>query len=197
MLFSQTDRATDVFLCFFLAFLSVGYWSSVAGLIDGSCVSCNPGKYLNITGQTAETACLKCPRGWLQPESGQAFCLPCDAGKYANDTGTRSCKECGKGQHQDAPGTATCLGCKVGQYMSGKGAVNCLECIPGQFQDQQGNESCVQCASGRQFNASVAVGISPLNCLACGKGKHQPKQTKCHGTSLEARNDSAELRLIP
>jgi len=60
--------------------------------------------------------------------------------------------------------------------MSGKGAVNCLDCIPGQFQDQQGNKSCVQCASGRQFNASVAVGISPLNCLACGNGKHQPKR---------------------
>ena len=177
---SQKDHATDVLFIFFfcLTVESVGYWSNVAGHIDGSCVSCNLGKYLNIAGQTVETACFECPRGWMQPESGQAFCLPCDAGKYANGTGTKACKECAKGKHQDAPGNATCLDCKVGQYSSrhywqlgvhraryvqyetGEGVPRYRTLCPSQAKERR----CGSCPNGRN-SSTCLISDASLGCL--------------------------------
>ena len=161
----------------------------------GKCEFCAVGKHNNDTRVTNNLpmSCDTCPRNTFAPIEGLSECSPCEPNQYSNassklcstcpsgkkmlhkTTGTvTSCAECDAGQFQDEPGIETCKDCPKGFYQNGKGVPYCVGCVPGQYQDQRGNESCIECASGRKFNASIAVGISASDCVACDKGQHQP-----------------------
>ena len=162
---------------------NAGTWSDISGYILGgaSCVPCNAGFYGDLRGaKSLSEGCKACPTGFYQSQSSKTSCDICSAGSYSVDV--ISCYECKKGQFRPSKQNGgdnltdptTCIDCPIGQIMPIKGATKCNDCIPGQFQNETGNERCVECASGRQFNSSVAVGVSPLNCLVCGEGRHQP-----------------------
>ena len=139
-----------------------------------NCTSAARDQFVPAPGMNTATNCSK--NSYTNPPNS-TLCELCPAGKkMIRGTTETTCAECGVGQFQDISGIETCNDCPIGYYQNEIGIPYCVGCIPGQFQDREGNASCVKCASGRQFNASIVVGISASNCVACDKGQHQEEE---------------------
>lgn len=101
---------------------------------------------------TGASACLSCPVGQVQLQTGQSKCEECLAGSYRGTTDNAN---------------EACVPCAAGYYQEDAGQGQCLPCIPSSFNPVPGRStSCQPCAENTFSNAPAST-----SCKACGIGK--------------------------
>ena len=146
---------------------SPGSWSEKEGSINGTCSSCDRGRFGQKLGESSSASCEECPLGWYQDTEGLPFCLPCVPGKYNDNLGLNTeCKLCDIGKFSNETELTACFDCASGQSTSGqKGSAGCQNCAAGTYGD-----NCDSCTGGK-FRAGSDEDAS--KCKDCLAGKYQ------------------------
>ena len=110
---------------------------------------------------TGASACLSCPVGFVQLQTGQSKCEECLAGSYRGTTDNAD---------------EACVPCAPGYYQEDAGQGQCFPCIPSSFNAVPGrSEPCSSCAKNTFSNTPNAT-----SCNACGIGETAEKgSAKC------------------
>ena len=114
----------------------------------GLCEDCASGKYLALTGSTAETACEACPaNSGNNPfdHSSVESCV-CDVGHTGSD-GT-ACDKCVSGTFKSSPGSLACESCPDASHITPEGACSRNECVCGQGHVTVSATVCDACPRG-------------------------------------------------
>ena len=155
-------------------------WSELKNV---ECQKCPKGFFNSDKGDTRidikHADCEQCSiaEGFVADNTGSMFCDVCPIGKFTTNDLSNPCANCLVGKMGTSVSAISnfriCVQCPLGYSQAVIGLPSCVKCIPGKYQNVRGQADCVECAIGRKFNASIAVGISALNCLACDEGQYQ------------------------
>ena len=125
------------------------------------CALCPNGRYLTTEGNVAESDCIDCPAGKVNPGGSYGTdydssedCDQCLAGQYQFEAGKESCEPCGAGSFRNSAGGSMCEPCGRGKYSIEIGAAleaSCKNCPAGWYQPSLGRDKCIPCEKGR-FN---------------------------------------------
>ncbi|XP_071129047.1 uncharacterized protein [Mytilus edulis] len=150
-------------------------------VIDGYCVKCGPGTFLNTTTKICES----CPIGTYTTSDGQTQCQECPAGSTTETEGLNNpsycysvcpagqkydkddskCEDCGLGYYQEKEGQFYCEWCGLGKTTRETNTTSvslCYDvCLPGKQLSASG--SCVDCPEGTYKNVGA-------KCIACPPG---------------------------
>ena len=136
---------------------------------DGTCTSCNPGKYSSSVSQgegvTIPLSCTSCPGGKYSDTHGATECTSCPAGKYSTH-GATECTSCPPGKYS-TQGAIDCTSCPAGKYSDTYGATECTSCPAGKYSTQDAIE-CTSCPAGKYSDTREAT--SDAVCLDCPAG---------------------------
>uniref|UniRef100_A0A7S1UI10 EGF-like domain-containing protein n=1 Tax=Phaeomonas parva TaxID=124430 RepID=A0A7S1UI10_9STRA len=148
------------------------------GMQDTECLSCPPGRYENVTGQSQ---CRPCPRGSFCSEGAIQPQL-CPAGSFQSSESSAACQLCPPNTYQPARGETTgCIACPAYSRTQGNGtfdATGC-QCLFGAFIDPgDGSPQFCGCLEGRYLHpsyldAAVAAGTTEAYdevCRRCEDG---------------------------
>lgn len=134
---------------------SIGLYQNQQG--KGSCISCEPGRYVEETGATN---CKECASGKFQPSERAGICIDCLKGTYIEETGAIVCKTCNDGTYTESEGSTKkeqCLPCP-----SGTSEVNgvCIDCPERFYNNEESQTECKSCSndqlSPKKSNSSDA-----------------------------------------
>lgn len=161
-------------------------------LIQGQCVECTPGTYLNVS-----TQCDPCPVGTYQPSIAQTSCIPCPANHTTLGTGhmnVTGCKvKCLPGEFFDVK-TNQCKKCDIVSYQDLEGQFFCKPCLSGRSTKLEGAKSedqcTVTCPAGYEFTT---------NCTACLIGFYRENGTantcqKCTNKTITFRTGATSVK---
>lgn len=132
------------------------------GFNTSQCLSCSPGKYMQLE---AQTSCLQCDEGYyagnfsalscepcgsgkFMPSKEGSACLPCAPGYFGSSLGLSVCLACNTGTYTNASGLTTCSVCGIGTYGPFPALAACLSCEEGKYIDIEQSEKCVNCPAG-------------------------------------------------
>ncbi|NXY43725.1 SCUB1 protein, partial [Ceuthmochares aereus] len=166
-------------------FLTTAKPSNCSRVNVAACAPCLPGTFPNegtwncsccVGGSCTEpAACISCPLGHYQPESGQPSCLPCPRGHYANLTRSTTCLPCPPGNYANESGAAACQACEKGYFSSKQNAAFCLPCLPGSFCNTTSCTACLPCPGGQE-----ALQEASGECVPCRPGMFKgPSDNRC------------------
>lgn len=180
---------------------SSGCYTCTAGSYcpdTASIISCAPGTYQDLTGQTscnnaeigkfvalsgAAEATL-CPPGTYQDLAGQTSCKAAEIGKFVNIAGATSSTACSPGYYQDQAGQISCLIAPTGSYVDLTGAASPTLCPAGQYQSLIGQISAAACIDSPA--GSYVANEGSASAISCALGTYQdlPGQTSCKVAEL-------------
>ena len=168
----------------------------------GACTNATAGYYVDLTGQSSETAC---PAGTYNIYCGapsSSYCTVCSAGKYSNSTGrTTDCDQlCSAGKYIDDTSTPTkhddandCTVCGAGKYSNSTGrTTDCDECIAGTYLSDATTDAtnhddandCTVCGAGKYSESTGR----PNDCDNCTAGTYLSDATT-DATNHDDAND--------
>ena len=163
-----------------------------------SCVSCEQGKFSNVTMPPFPKSCELCDPGKVATNQGSFRCQLCDIGKFSSPD-RRSCRACSAGEFVNTT-AFSCIKCPLGRFAptalddaclycgqgfstagESLGARSCVDCSPGKY-SAGGIASCFKCLAG-QFAGTRAQACAPCpsgtftatnqssSCTNCAAGK--------------------------
>ncbi|XP_052071119.1 uncharacterized protein LOC127709553 [Mytilus californianus] len=171
-------------------------------VIDGYCVKCGPGTYINSTTKICEscpigtyttrdgqTKCQKCAAGTTTETEGlnnPKFCYPlCPVGQKYNK-GDSKCEDCGLGYYQEKAGQFYCEWCGLGKTTRETNTTSASFCYDVCLAGKQlaANGGCEDCPEGTYKNVGS-------KCIACPQGTTTLStgaslQTDCNIKACEA-----------
>ncbi|NXG84502.1 SVEP1 protein, partial [Stercorarius parasiticus] len=180
-------------------FLTTAKPSNCSRVNVTSCAQCSPGTFPNqgtlsclccAGGSCMDPgACISCPLGHYQPESGQPSCLPCPRGRYVNFTRSTACLPCPPGNYANESGAAACRACEKGYFSSKQNAAFCLPCLPGSFCNTTSCTGCRPCPGGQEAPREASEECTPClpgmfkgpsdsTCKLCRTGEYQLQRGK-------------------
>ncbi|XP_013419527.1 uncharacterized protein LOC106180167 [Lingula anatina] len=185
-------------------FCSIGSGLSQNGFL---CAPCIPGTYRGQADIVKSGSCLKCTKGFYQPDMGQTSCLSCPVGNSTASEGATEVEQC-----KDAcpPGTYSasgvsdpaCLPCPRGTYMPNTTATSCVPCEDTHYTLAEGAVSPTLCIAKCTPGSYSPTGLEP--CEWCPKGSYQAldmmttcdqceADTSTNGTGATAKSDCFKL----
>ena len=121
------------------------YQSSIGA---GLCEDCGPGKYLALSGSTAETACEACPAnsGNNPFNNVHVESCVCDVGHTGSDGA--ACVKCVPGKFKSVTGSSGCQSCPDANHVTPQGACSPDVCVCGQGHVTVSATVCEACPRG-------------------------------------------------
>ena len=146
-----------------------GYICEFPGLL--SCVACDAGTYLSISGATSSSQCTQCEAGkfsTMNSSVSSGACRACKVGTYGTISGSTTDSDCEACQAGKASvNITTCLPCLAGLYSARNGSNFCSSCPEGKF-SAFGESFCTACQPGKYSNTPQAS--SAALCITCSSG---------------------------
>lgn len=127
------------------------------------CVDCAPGSY------GADGACVTCPRGFYNDESGMTYCKSCNGIGICDAEGLDTYEACDTDSivYDDENIPVECALCTDPGTENVNGT--CVTCGPGQVNNVPQTELCRYCAPGKYESDHIS-------CKYCAVGRYRPRE---------------------